>query len=103
MEITEDAPSDLEQSLYRHPDSRGSSRSFYRKQFDLFALGCILLEVSLWRTLRDILLDAQEGGTSAALKEMPSQKALDEKKYEKWKRILRGKALLLDRGMPKAY
>jgi hypothetical protein len=47
--------------LYRHPQARGVGRESYRKQFDVYALGCILLEIGMWKPLPDImaaLLDA---------------------------------------------
>ncbi len=40
--------------LYRHPLARGLSRLSYRKKLDLYALGCILLELCFWSRLVDL-------------------------------------------------
>ena len=53
---TETAPGQLEWDLYRHPSAQGPARSNFNKSFDLFALGCILLEIALWTSLKEILL-----------------------------------------------
>ncbi|OAL38748.1 hypothetical protein AYO20_01954 [Fonsecaea nubica] len=54
-ELTEPTESDFENDLYRHPLSMGSSRVSYRKSFDIFSVGCVLLELGLWTSLPDIL------------------------------------------------
>lgn len=53
--MTEPLKSDLEADLYRHPLSLGSSRLSFRKSFDIFSVGCTLLEIGLWSNLRQIL------------------------------------------------
>ncbi|KAJ4991924.1 hypothetical protein SVAN01_02519 [Stagonosporopsis vannaccii] len=45
---------ELRNDLYRHPQARGIRRERYRKQFDMYALGCIFLEVGMWRKLSEI-------------------------------------------------
>ena len=52
---TEKTPEAPELELYRHPLAQGPARSNFNKSFDLFALGCVLLELALWRSLKDIL------------------------------------------------
>lgn len=52
---TETVPSQPELELYRHPLAHGPARSNFNRSFDLFALGCILLELALWASLRNIL------------------------------------------------
>ncbi|OGM45875.1 hypothetical protein ABOM_006045 [Aspergillus bombycis] len=42
---------------YRHPKARGAHRKSYRKAFDLYALGCVLLELALWKPLATILAE----------------------------------------------
>lgn len=54
-EMTEPLKSALEADLYRHPLSLGSSRLSFRKSFDIFSVGCTLLEIGLWSSLRQIL------------------------------------------------
>ncbi|KAI9035687.1 prion-inhibition and propagation-domain-containing protein [Aspergillus affinis] len=44
--------------LYRHPKARGTRRKSYRKSFDLYGLGCVLLELALWKPLDRILAEA---------------------------------------------
>lgn len=41
--------------LYRHPQARGAGRECYRKQFDVYALGCILLEIGMWKPLPNVI------------------------------------------------
>ncbi|KAH7366580.1 prion-inhibition and propagation-domain-containing protein [Pyrenochaeta sp. MPI-SDFR-AT-0127] len=40
--------SDME--FYRHPSSRGSQRSKFRKQYDIYSLGFVLLDIALWKS-----------------------------------------------------
>jgi hypothetical protein len=54
-EMTEPLKSDLEADLYRHPLSLGRSRLSFRKSFDIFSVGCTLLEIGLWSSLPKIL------------------------------------------------
>lgn len=54
-EMTEPLESELEANLYRHPLSFGCSRLSFRKSFDIFSVGCTLLEIGLWSSLRQIL------------------------------------------------
>ena len=54
-ERTEEAVAKPELELYRHPEIQGVTSPKFRKAFDLFALGCVLLEVGLWSNLRFIL------------------------------------------------
>ncbi|KAK4226756.1 hypothetical protein QBC38DRAFT_392697 [Podospora fimiseda] len=39
---------------YQHPDHRKNVDAPYRAQFDLFGLGCILLELGLWDTIENL-------------------------------------------------
>lgn len=52
---TEATPARPELEIYRHPHAQGPSGSNFRKNFDLFALGCVLLEIGLWTNLQTIL------------------------------------------------
>ena len=54
---TETTPSQPELELYRRPSAQGPARSNFNKQYDLFALGCILIEIALWRSLKDIFVE----------------------------------------------
>lgn len=45
----------LMDDLYRHPRARGSNRASFKKCFDLYGLGCILVEIALWTKLVDVL------------------------------------------------
>lgn len=58
LEATETPEAEFEADLYRHPYSLGSGRPSYRKTFDLFSLGCVLLELGLWSKLSTVLLQA---------------------------------------------
>lgn len=39
------------ENLYRHPSSLGAFRESYRKGFDIYSLGLILLEIGLWKRI----------------------------------------------------
>ncbi|KAL8925638.1 MAG: hypothetical protein Q9172_002142 [Xanthocarpia lactea] len=52
---TEAMPAVQEQEMYRHPKGQGLTRANFRRSFDLFALGCVLLEIGLWTGLSDVL------------------------------------------------
>lgn len=55
-DFTEPLESESEADLYRHPSSSlGNLRQPYCKCFDIFSVGCLLLELGLWTTLSDIL------------------------------------------------
>jgi hypothetical protein len=45
----------FEGDLYRHPMARGQERNSFEQRFDIYALGCVLLELAMWRPLEDIL------------------------------------------------
>ncbi|KAI9827483.1 MAG: hypothetical protein M1832_004833 [Thelocarpon impressellum] len=52
-EMTVASRNDLGTDLYRHPDSLGVWRQPYCKAFDVYSLGLALLEIGLWKGLRD--------------------------------------------------
>ncbi|KAL8853108.1 MAG: hypothetical protein Q9221_001990 [Calogaya cf. arnoldii] len=52
---TEAMPAIPEHEIYHHPKRQGLTRANFRRSFDLFALGCVLLEVGLWSGLSEIL------------------------------------------------
>ena len=54
-EMTEPLQSELEADLYRHPSTIGRDRLPFRKTFDMFSVGCILLELGLWATFSTTL------------------------------------------------
>lgn len=56
LETTEAPSSRLQLELYRHPRSLGQGRVSFNKKFDLYSLGCVLLEVAFWLPLQTILL-----------------------------------------------
>lgn len=46
---------DLEKNLYRHPERQGPPTVRFQKSHDLYALGLVLLEIGLWKTLSEML------------------------------------------------
>ncbi|KAL8732935.1 MAG: hypothetical protein Q9181_003769 [Wetmoreana brouardii] len=52
---TEATPAIPEHEIYQHPKGQGLARANFRMSFDLFALGCVLLEIGLWSNMLDIL------------------------------------------------
>ncbi|KAL4919220.1 prion-inhibition and propagation-domain-containing protein [Aspergillus aurantiobrunneus] len=80
--LTEPPKGSVLTDLYRHPAARGLNREAYCKQFDMYSLGCLLLELALWKRLIDIVpvshsheaaLSGSPSGVSSDLKaDMPS-------------------------------
>ena len=97
LEITEDAPSSPELNLYRHPSAQGAVRPSFRKEFDLFALGCVLLEVASWTPLKDILFHAGNDERESAPSMMQQVFGPGEKERLKWETVSRGKECLLEK------
>lgn len=57
-DFTESLALDPEADLYRHPSTvLGACRQPYRMSFDVFSIGCVLLEIGLWKSLSQILLN----------------------------------------------
>ncbi|KAI9892908.1 MAG: hypothetical protein M1814_001067 [Vezdaea aestivalis] len=54
-EITETTSSGSELEVYHHPDLSAYPRPAFRKQFDIYALGCVLIEVVLWTKLQTLV------------------------------------------------
>ncbi len=52
-EMTVASKNNSKQELYRHPDSLGLWRQTYRKSFDVYSLGIVLLEIGLWKSVLD--------------------------------------------------
>jgi len=70
-EMTEPSLSQIDAELYRHPLSIGTSRQRYCRAFDLFSVGCILLELGLWSSLSSVLLEAH--ATAGQFPQRPSR------------------------------
>ena len=101
VELSELPPSSPEIDLYRHPRAQGEARPSFQKAFDIYALGCVLLEIALWTGLRDVLLQAaNEGEAQAESGPVAEGKRPDHKPGEKehlmWTGIIAEKERLID-------
>ncbi len=45
---------DINLDYYQHPVKRQDPQIRYYRSFDIYSLGCVLLEIGLWTTLSDI-------------------------------------------------
>ncbi|OTB11255.1 hypothetical protein K445DRAFT_379520 [Daldinia sp. EC12] len=55
-EMTEKPPSDPWTDIYRHPYAQSSEvKSTYRKAYDMYSLGIILIEIAFWKPIEMIL------------------------------------------------
>ncbi|KAI9700872.1 MAG: hypothetical protein M1836_002242 [Candelina mexicana] len=55
-EMTEKPPENAEYDVYRHPSTHGDSpRTNYKKTFDIYSLGIVLLEIAYWQPIDKIL------------------------------------------------
>ncbi|KAH7321918.1 prion-inhibition and propagation-domain-containing protein [Rhexocercosporidium sp. MPI-PUGE-AT-0058] len=55
-DMTESPMPQQEANLSRHPDLLKANRASFRKVFDLYGLGCVLMEIGLWESLTTILV-----------------------------------------------
>ena len=56
LEVTEAPSAQRHSQPYRHPLSIGQGRFSFSKSFDLYSLGCVLLELGFWTPLQVLLL-----------------------------------------------
>ena len=75
-EMTEPLSSEYAADLYRHPALLTDAYRPYRKAFDLFSVGCTLLEIGFWKPLHKILAlyaspKETVGGSRRPAKERP--------------------------------
>ena len=56
LETTEAPSAQRHSEIYRHPLSIGHGRVSFTKGFDLYSLGCVLLELGFWAPLQTVLL-----------------------------------------------
>ncbi len=55
-EMTEKPPENAEFDVYRHPSTHGDSpRTNYKKTFDIYSLGIVLLEIAYWLPIDKII------------------------------------------------
>lgn len=52
--------------LYRHPSSQGLHRAPFRKAFDIYALGLVLLEIGLWRCSVETVASGISGSSTSS-------------------------------------
>ncbi|MCJ1226753.1 hypothetical protein MMC12_003406 [Toensbergia leucococca] len=97
LEMTEDTPSSLDLDLYRHPHAQGLARMYYSKAFDLYALGCVLLEIALWAELREIFFQVENETSGLPLHPASQTVSANEQAHLKMETINRCKARLDDK------
>lgn len=69
---------EIEADLYRHPRARGAARETYQKRFDMYSLGCLLLELGCWKRLQDVLSEfTGEGLADRIAKATEDNRVLD--------------------------
>ena len=74
-EMTEPLEPELEADLYRHPALLSNTTKSYQKSFDVFSVGCILLEIGLWSPLRQILEDHSATHSNQSRPKMPESRS----------------------------
>jgi hypothetical protein len=72
-EQTESMQSEVEADLYRHPSLLRESRQPYSKSLDIFSVGCTLLEIGLWSSLRQVLENHSTTDSRASLPSLPDR------------------------------
>ncbi|KAL8774236.1 MAG: hypothetical protein Q9209_000987 [Squamulea sp. 1 TL-2023] len=92
---TEAMPAVPEQEMYRHPKGQGLTRATFRRSFDLFALGCVLLEIGLWCDLLNILQQVPSESTQQGHRESISMTQGIRSGKVDWVRLQTAKTQLL--------
>ena len=54
-EQTDPPPEDLGNDIYRHPDSLNQEKPQSRKNYDVYSLGVVLVEIAYWKRLDEIV------------------------------------------------
>ncbi|KAH6682537.1 hypothetical protein B0J14DRAFT_127368 [Halenospora varia] len=70
-------PNDINLDYYQHPDKRWNPTLRYSRSHDIYSLGCVLLEIGLWKPL-DAVVDVED------------------EEYERTKRNFQGLTMKLD-------
>jgi len=70
-------PNDINLDYYQHPDKRWDPSIRYSRSHDIYSLGCVLLEIGLWKPL-DLLVE------------------VDDEEYERTKKNFQGLTMKLD-------
>ncbi|KAF8854274.1 hypothetical protein BDZ45DRAFT_677072 [Acephala macrosclerotiorum] len=73
-DMTESPAMQQESNLYRHPALLRANRASFQKAFDLYALGCVLIEIGLWSSMITTLihfLRRQKGTANNLLTRVP--------------------------------
>lgn len=70
--------SSLRSELYRHPQARGADRQTYQKRFDMYALGCLVVELMAWKSLADLHSEHTDQGFRGKLEQAESTNGVTE-------------------------
>ncbi|KAF4466470.1 kinase-like (PK-like) [Fusarium albosuccineum] len=71
---------DIRLDYYQHPDKRDDPTLHYQARHDLYSLGCVLLEIGLWQTIRSCIvsIDNMEPTDAAArVRSLATKESLD--------------------------
>ncbi|KAG6362211.1 hypothetical protein INS49_010441 [Diaporthe citri] len=70
--------SSLRSELYRHPQARGAGRQTYQKRFDMYALGCLIVELMAWKSLADLHSEHTDQGFGGRLEQAENTNGVTE-------------------------
>ncbi|KAJ5043133.1 uncharacterized protein L3040_004516 [Drepanopeziza brunnea f. sp. 'multigermtubi'] len=94
-DMTEAPVPDQGADLTRHPALLRANRAPFRKAFDLYGLGCLLLEIGLWERLPTILLHFSRREHDPTMTARVSQTSLIYETKEEMVRVNKSKGKLL--------
>ena len=97
LEVTEETPTSPEHNLYRHPSCQGVVRESFQKAFDLYSLGCVLLEIALWTPLSEVLFHIGTEGLEDSVRRLNLTDNAGKRNHMKWNTILEAKEHLLNK------
>ena len=100
VEDSEAVTLDTDGELYHHPDYQAGGLNHepgFRKTYDLYSLGCVLLEVALWTSFEAILYSIGLGSAAETMDTRASEKSAGQLAHERRLLVLKGRNCLLQK------
>ena len=99
LETTEAPSAQRTSDMYRHPLTIGRGRVPFNKSFDLYSLGCVLLELGFWAPLQTVLLHYLRRKASNPLDDISSSVLVPENDTEYYFMVGEKQRLIRETGL----
>lgn len=70
------ASGDVHAAIYRHPKYQGEAADGYKVQYDIYAVGLVLVEIALWRPLKSFL-EGKKSSSKTGAASKPARSSLE--------------------------